>query len=99
MRICAQTLIYHIAEPKLLVPSGSDKSRSGSVLLLDGVARRVPFRFVWLDRAQANNRDFGIAFNAENRLRRAPIFERFTGAYRVMVDHIHVPHADFDCAT
>ena len=64
-------------------------------MLLDGGARQVPFRFVWLDQRRCVEQYFAIAFNANGRLRRALTARLFTGGYRGMVDDIAAPRVLF----
>jgi hypothetical protein len=61
------------------------------VLLLDGGALRVPFRFIGLDRWQDFGRGFPIVFEAGIPLRHALTARLFVGAYRGAIDDIDVP--------
>jgi hypothetical protein len=65
------------------------------VLLLDGGALRVPFRFIGLDRWQDFGRGFPIVFEAAIPLRHALTARPFGGAYRGAMEDIDVPRVIF----
>lgn len=66
-----------------------------AVLLLDGGALQVPFRFIGLDRWQNFGQGFPIIFEAGIAMRRALTVKLFGGSYRSTIDEIDVPHVIF----
>ena len=76
-------------------PPGWARSGEEGVLLLEGGALQLPFRFVRLDQRQGLGHGFGIVFEAEIPLRRALTARLFTGAYRSTIDDIEVPQVLF----
>jgi hypothetical protein len=69
-------------------PPAWARNREEGVLLLDGGALRVPFRFIGLDRRPDFGRGFPIVFEAGIPLRRTLTARLFGGAYRGAIDDI-----------
>ena len=65
------------------------------VLLLDGSALQIPFRFTGVDRGRNFGQGFPIVFEAGIPLRRALTARLFGGAYRGTIDDIDVPRVIF----
>jgi cellulose synthase/poly-beta-1,6-N-acetylglucosamine synthase-like glycosyltransferase len=65
------------------------------ILLLEGGALQVRFRFIRLDEGQNLGQGFGIVFEAGIPLRRALTAKLFTGAYSGTIDDIDVPRVLF----
>lgn len=76
-------------------PPAWAKYGAGGVLLLDGGALQVPFRFIGLDRWQNFGQGFPIVFEAGIALRRALSARLFGGAYRGTIDEIDIPRVLF----
>ncbi|MGH6819801.1 MAG: hypothetical protein ACREDU_02940, partial [Methylocella sp.] len=73
-------------------PPGWARDGEGGVLLLDGGALQVPFRFLRLDERP---RRYAIVFEAGIPLRRALTARLFSGAYRSTIGDIDLPQVLF----
>ncbi|MGH6843070.1 MAG: PilZ domain-containing protein, partial [Methylocella sp.] len=60
----------------------------GGVLLLDGGAMKLPFRFAWPDRKRNRECGFGVAFEKDIPLRRRLTARLFAGGYRSTIGDI-----------
>ena len=76
-------------------PPGWARAGKGGVLLLQGGALQVPFRFLRLDQRPSLGHRFCIIFETGIPLRRALMARLFTGAYRSTIDDIDVPQVLF----
>jgi cellulose synthase (UDP-forming) len=77
------------------LPPGWARTGEEGILLLQGSALQVPFRFLRLDQRPSLGDRFSIVFEARIPLRRALTARLFTGAYRSTIDDIDVPRVLF----